>query len=287
VVASAALAGCGDDPVRQAAPAAAATATPTPAPTASPDPQLPAPGAPLPRSAAGLAAALEQTSAQLRGAVRGWDGRGEPPEAVTLLALHEQRLELRVAGRRALLRPVLARLRPADRADLRDGVLADRELTELSSGWPVKRRHRVGPPEPAAVLWRHYRAAHRRFGVSPTLLAAVNLVESAFGRMRNESVSGAQGPMQFMPATWRAYGLGGDVHDPRDAIMGAANYLRANGAQRDEARALYHYNPSLLYVRAVERIARRMRRRPEAFRALYARQVFVRTARGRQRITGP
>ena len=45
--------------------------------------------------------------------------------------------------------------------------------------------------------------------------------------------------MQFMPATWRAYGLGGDVHDPRDAILGAANYLRASGAARDlRARAL-------------------------------------------------
>jgi membrane-bound lytic murein transglycosylase B len=37
-----------------------------------------------------------------------------------------------------------------------------------------------------------------------------------------------------MPATWRAYGLGGDIQDPRDAILGAANYLRANGARRDE-----------------------------------------------------
>ena len=56
--------------------------------------------------------------------------------------------------------------------------------------------------------------------------------------------------MQFMPATWAAYGLGGDVQDPRDAILGAANYLHANGAPGEPRRALYHYNPSQLYVEA-------------------------------------
>ena len=76
----------------------------------------------------------------------------------------------------------------------------------------------------------------------------MNFVESAFGRLRNRSVSGARGPMQFMPATWAAYGLGGDISDPRDAILGAANYLHANGAPGDEARALYRYNPSSHYV---------------------------------------
>ena len=65
--------------------------------------------------------------------------------------------------------------------------------------------------------------------------------------------------MQFMPATWRAYGLGGDVHDPHDAILGAANYLHANGAPARRRGALYHYNPSPLYVDAVLRYARRMR----------------------------
>ena len=54
--------------------------------------------------------------------------------------------------------------------------------------------------------------------------------------------------MQFMPATWAAYGLGGDIADPRDAILGAANYLHANGAPGDETRALYRYNPSSHYV---------------------------------------
>ena len=140
-------------------------------------------------------------------------------------------------------------------------------------------RIRVGRARPADVLRAHYRRAWRRFRVGWPLLAAVNMVESQFGRLRNESVSGARGPMQFMPATWAAYGLGGNVRDPRDAILGAANYLHASGAPGDEARALYHYNPSRLYVSAVRRYARQMRRDPQAFYEYYARGVFVRGKR--------
>jgi membrane-bound lytic murein transglycosylase B len=76
--------------------------------------------------------------------------------------------------------------------------------------------------------------------------------------------------MQFMPATWRSYGRGGDVHDPHDAILGAARFLAASGARYDEAGALYRYNPSSLYVTAVSRYVRVMRRDPLAFYALYA-----------------
>ena len=119
------------------------------------------------------------------------------------------------------------------------------------------------------------------------VLAAVNYVESAFNKLRNASTAGAQGPMQFIPATWRAYGLGGDVHDPHDAIVGAANYLHANGAPRDYRRALYHYNPSWAYVDAVLRYARRMKADPDMFYVFRSRQVFVRTPRGLVRLTGP
>ncbi len=98
----------------------------------------------------------------------------------------------------------------------------------------------------------------------------MNLIESDFGRVRNESVAGAQGPMQFMPATWKSYGRGGDIQDPRDAILAAGRFLAAAGAARSESGALYRYNPSPLYVTAVSRYARVMRRDPLAFHALYA-----------------
>jgi membrane-bound lytic murein transglycosylase B len=110
------------------------------------------------------------------------------------------------------------------------------------------------------------------------VLAAVNFVESGFGKVRNSSVSGAQGPMQFMPATWRAYGLGGNVHDPHDAILGAANYLAANHGRTDTRTALYHYNPSPLYVDAVMRYAHRMRTVTPAFDEYYAWKIYVRRA---------
>ena len=115
----------------------------------------------------------------------------------------------------------------------------------------------------------------------------MNIVESGFGRLRNDSTAGAQGPMQFLPSTWRAYGMGGDVHDPHDAILGAANYLRASGAPRSYRRALYAYNPSGLYVSAVLRYARRMAASRRGYFNLYAWQVFVRTPSRDIRLTGP
>ncbi len=107
------------------------------------------------------------------------------------------------------------------------------------------------------------------------MLAAVNYVESDFGRLREASVAGAQGPMQFMPATWASYGRG-NVHDPRAAILAAARFLRAAGAPASERAALLRYNPSSLYVDAVERYAGRIRRDPVSLLVFYARSPLVR-----------
>lgn len=114
-----------------------------------------------------------------------------------------------------------------------------------------------------------------------------NFVETKFGRVRSSSSAGAQGPMQFLPATWDAYGMGGDIQDPHDAILGAANYLRASGAPAHLRRALYAYNNAHSYVDAVMIYARLMRNRPRRFLTLYNWQVFVITTRGDVRITGP
>ena len=274
------MAGCGGAAERAAVPAS----TPSPAPTASPAPPLPPPDGRLPGSAAGLAEELVGVTDRLRTAIRAWRTEGDPsrpgiPEDVELLALRQQRITLRLASRPRLFSRVLALLPRGLRARVRDDVLARRELEAIHSVVVQRPRISIGRPAPAGVLRRHYRRAWRRFRVGPPLLAAVNLVESQFGRLRNESVSGARGPMQFIPATWAAYGMGGNVRDPRDAILGAANYLHANGAPGDEARALYHYNPSRLYVSAVRRYARQIRRDPDAFYSYYAWQVFVRGLR--------
>ena len=70
--------------------------------------------------------------------------------------------------------------------------------------------------------------------------------------------------MQFIPSTWKAYGMGGDVRGSHDAIMGAANYLSAS-ARPPTRRALYAYNPSDAYVRAVLLYARQMCKDPLAY----------------------
>ncbi|HXH87396.1 MAG TPA: hypothetical protein VNI55_02160 [Gaiellaceae bacterium] len=69
--------------------------------------------------------------------------------------------------------------------------------------------------------------------------------------------------MQFLPATWSAYGLGGDIDDPGN--LGAPHYLRASGALGNLRRALYAYNHSTLYVDAVLAYARVMYRNVRAF----------------------
>jgi Transglycosylase SLT domain len=251
----------------------------------------PAPDAPIPNRADALATRLTATQRGLDRAVEDWRGSGDPgsgpaPRDVTLYALDQQRVHLALADHRRLAKRVLARVPGPVAAHARATLRARRELAPLAtpqrpSAWTT------GPPEPAGVLLGHYREAQHRFAVRWPLLAAVNLVESAFGRMTNTSTAGAQGPMQFIPQTWAAYGLGGDIHDPHDAILGAANYLHANGAPRDDRAALYHYNPSSHYVNAVLAYANRIRRDPRYFYEYYAWQVFVRTPNGTRRITGP
>ncbi len=245
----------------------------------------------IPREPRALAGRLADTHAALAEAIDRWRTDGDlgahpPPRDVTHWALHQQRIHLLLTSRRALAQRVLEHLPAKPAAHLRATFRARRGLGKITP--PTPGRYRTGPPEPPRLLLSHYRKAQRRFGVQWPVLAAVNFVESAFGRMRNSSAAGAQGPMQFIPSTWDAYGMGGDVNDPHDAIMGAANYLSASGAPGDLTGALYAYNPSDLYVRAVLAYAGRIRRDRDAFLSYYSWQVFVRRPEGgTRRITGP
>jgi hypothetical protein len=253
-------------------------------------PAPPPPDEPIPRDPGRLAERLTATTTALHQAIDRWrkdgDPRGPTPPDVTLHALHQQRMHLQLTSRAQLARRVIPRLPVQLARDLRTTIGARRGLARLTP--PVPRsRFKTGPALPAGVLLDHYREAQRRFGVGWPVLAAVNFVESAFGRLRNESVAGAGGPMQFIPSTWDAYGMGGDVRDPHDAILGAANYLHASGAPGDYARALYAYNPSPAYVSAVLGYVRQIRRDPRAYFAYHSWQVFVRTPSGVRRITGP
>ena len=247
----------------------------------------PSPGAPIPRDPPALAQTLTATTAELHAAIRRWSPKSSAaPAEVQLLALHEQRIYRLLTRDERLARLTLPRLPRALAPVSRDFLAAQRELYRLTP--PIAaRRVRVGPARPAGELLEYYREAQGRFQVPWNLLAAVNFVESKFGKLRSASAAGAQGPMQFMPATWRRYGLGGDVHDARDAILGAANYLRASGALKSLRRALYSYNRSRAYVDAVLRYTRRIGADRAVFFDLYNWQVFVKTPGGDRRVTGP
>ena len=102
-----------------------------------------------------------------------------------------------------------------------------------------------------------YQAAGTEYGVRWEVLAAINEIETDYGRNLNISSAGALGWMQFMPATWKQYGTDAnrdgrkDPFNPVDAIFAAARYLRAAGADDDLRRAIFAYNHADWYVESV------------------------------------
>jgi hypothetical protein len=85
--------------------------------------------------------------------------------------------------------------------------------------------------------------------------------------------------MQFMPATWAAYGEG-DINDVHDSIRAAARYLAANNGQADIAHALYRYNHSNRYVTGVRIYADLIAEHPRAFDAFYHWGIWYLTDQG-------
>lgn len=266
--------------------------SPTPAPTPQPPDELPDPEEQIPTTGVALARALERTFTDNRAAIARWLSDGDPgswppPEDVELLTLYEQRIVRTLAAHPKLAGRVLDRLDRRTLAETRANVVAGRALFEHSTPLDEVPDYRIRRPEPADALLEYFLEAEERFAVEWEVLAAIMLVETRMGRIRSRSSAGAQGPMQFLPSTWEAYGLGGDVHDPHDAVLGAANYLRASGAPNDYRAALYAYNPVNAYVTAVWRYAKTMMRHPDSYYAYDNWQVFVRTTDGDVRLSGP
>src|SRR4051812_8694006 len=102
-----------------------------------------------------------------------------------------------------------------------------------------------------------YQAAGIQYGVRWEVLAAINEIETDYGRNLNVSSAGAVGWMQFMPATWKMWGVDAnrdkkrDPYNPVDAIFAAARYLKAAGAQHNLRRAIFAYNHAGWYVDSV------------------------------------
>ncbi len=102
-----------------------------------------------------------------------------------------------------------------------------------------------------------FQAAGTAYGVPWQVLAAINEVETDYGRDLSVSSAGAEGWMQFLPSSWEGYGVDAngdgfkDPYNPADAIFAAARYLRAAGAATDVRGAVFFYNHSQAYVESV------------------------------------
>ena len=174
---------------------------------------------------------------------------------------------------------VRATLPPDIAARFDANVLAGEELRALTEPRDELPPWQIVAPPSQEVLRGSYEAAQTEFGMGWEYLAAIHLVETRMGRIRGTSTAGAQGPMQFLPETWEAYGEG-DINDPHDAILAAGRYLAAHGAPGDMDAALYAYNHSDHYVRAIQAYAGLMRTYPPAARAYHHWRVYYRLASG-------
>ncbi len=102
-----------------------------------------------------------------------------------------------------------------------------------------------------------YQAAGTAYGVPWQVLAAINEVETDYGRDLSVSSASAEGWMQFLPSSWATYGVDAngdgfkDPYNPADAIFAAARYLRAAGAATNVRAAVFAYNHSQAYVESV------------------------------------
>ncbi len=151
-------------------------------------------------------------------------------------------------------------------------VPAPQLTTSTGSPAPTNPSYSLATPGPAPIgvpnffidkfrippfLLSIYQAAGMQYGVRWEVLAAINEIETDYGRNLNVSYAGALGWMQFMPATWKMYGVDAnrdgakDPYNPVDAIFAAARYLRAAGADTDLRQAIFAYNHADWYVDSV------------------------------------
>ena len=275
--------------------------TPSPAPSETSEPQprsegekllsFPHPDKRVPLRAGVLAEQFRTTETNLKKAIEMWLDRGgdrlsPAGRRVALGALWQQKMLRVLTKRPTLARSVMRKVPTWMARKIATHTEAGAGLRALGSPLEPPIKMRVTPVDPHQKLQRYYRKAGRRYDIPVEILASLNFVESKFGRFMGPSSAGAQGPMQFMPATWDYYGEG-NVWNPHDAIMAAARYLSASGAPERMNDALWSYNHSTAYIKAVRTYAAEMDKRPHSFFAYYFWQVFVRTTEGDLQLTGP
>jgi predicted small lipoprotein YifL len=202
-------------------------------------------------------------------------------ESALVAAAHRQQAAYRAIGRHPEWDAITRARIPAALLAVYDGNIdARRQLNAMTPAKDTVPPWRIVAPAPAEELLGYYHDAESATGVGWNYLAAINMIETRLGSIEGLSTAGAQGPMQFLPATFAAYGEGGDVHSPRDAIMAAGRYLAANGFAADHDSAIYRYNHAAQYVRAVDDIAAVLAADPTAFAGYYRWDVYFATTAG-------
>ena len=120
----------------------------------------------------------------------------------------------------------------------------------------VSRERRITYTDPSDFV-AVYKRAGEAYGVDWRILNAIHKVETGYsGSSYIANPSGATGPMQFLPSTFRRHGVDGngdgvkDIGNVEDAIFSAAAYLKACGYPNVQ-KALWGYNPSTSYYNKV------------------------------------
>ena len=267
------MVGCGSDaPVR---PTATPTTSPTVAPSPTPSPERPTDPFALARSYE--ARGPEELARRLFIAERALRA---PDADATDLEEHgrvQQASYRQIVVNPGWLDQVLAAVPAELHATVRANVEAGAELRALTAPREALPDWRIVAPPPPIDLRKYYNDAQVESGVPWEYLAAIHLVETRMGRIRGTSTAGARGPMQFLPQTWDRWGEG-DIESARDSIRAAARYLKGHGAPADMPRALFAYNHSDRYVKAVTNYAEQIRADEGAYLGYYHWQVYYRTA---------
>ena len=254
---------------------ATTTTTLPPNPATSPLPSIPRPGEPV------AASTDEGLADQIRTAEAAIADPSTSSEEVRRQAHLQQVAYRALVNAPERKEPTLALLSPELRAIAESNITAGAKLRSMiktpRTSLPP---WRIVPPAPVDELLGYYKAAEAEFGVPWYHLAAIHLVETRMGRIRGNSEANAQGPMQFLPATWAQYGNGGDIQSNKDAIAAAARYLKRNGAPGDMRNAVWNYNHDFRYVDAVLAYGERMRDDERAYHGYHQWQVYYVTTVG-------
>jgi Transglycosylase SLT domain len=232
--------------------------TPKPAPEPKPEPTTPAPppepgppsaGGGSPQGQTNSGQKIEEQNEKVRKITGGVKARVED-EAKDRKRKHERDLDNEAD------RDGRTELRNSDGTPTpsNPGFIDALPGPSTASGVPnfIIRKFRVPP-----FLLPIYQAAGIEYGIRWEVLAAINEIETDYGRNLNVSSAGAVGWMQFMPSTWAAYGTDAnkdgrkDPYNPVDAIFAAARYLKAANYENDVRAAIWAYNHADWYVDSV------------------------------------